>query len=351
MPETKGDGWRIGHLLDHQIDEQKITLMVQKLNDGTHPGIDSVSIVRNNTLLLHEDLRNELSQYDNWVGNSKLERHVMHSTSKSVVSALVGIAHEQGFIPDISAPLYNFFDYGHYENWDIQKENITLEDVLTMQLGLKWDEWSFPFGDPRNSLTALTENNTDFIKALLDLPIAHQPGTTYTYNTVASIALGSIIERSTGLPLKDFAQQYLFNPLQINNADWHMTPTGLANTGSGLFLLTRDMAKFGQLYLDNGYWNGIPIISSEWVERSLAKSADIELEYTNGYGFQWWLGEFNKNEIAIPFYSTRGHGGQFIIIIPQFDLVVAFTAHNYENDLYNSPFKLVEQYILPALLG
>ena len=350
MPISKNDGWQTGHLVDHNFDEQAITDLINGMLDGTHPGIDSISIVRNNTLLLHEDIRTELTQFDDWVGNDDLQRHVMHSTSKSFVSALVGVALEQGYIQDIDTPFYEFFDYGEYENWDVRKSSMTLENVLTMQLGLDWNEWNYPFGDMRNSLTNLTENNDDFVKALLDLPLTSDPGTEYAYNTVASIALGLVVELATNQPMEDFAEQYLFTPLQISDADWLMTPTGFPNTGSGLFLPTRDMAKFGQLYLNDGEWNGIPVISSDWVQRSVAKSVELQWDYTSGYGYQWWLGNFQTNNQVVPFYSTRGFGGQFIVVVPDYDMVIAFTAHNYENDLYDSPFRLIEQFILPAVL-
>lgn len=349
IPESKDDGWLVGHLEDHQVNEQIITDLMVAISDNTYPGIDSITVVRNNTLLLHQDLRTELSQYDNWVGNEDLESHVVHSISKSFVSALVGIAADQGYIADVKTPVLDFFDYTEYQNWDPRKRAITLENVLSMQLGLEWDEWQYPFGDQRNSLTALTENHQDFVKALFDLPLIDSPGTQYRYNSVASISLGYVVEKSTGLPLETFAQQFLFEPLEIHQAGWFKTPDGVPDTSSGLFLKTRDLAKFGQLYLDGGAWNGVQIISNEWVEKSLQKSSDIEMNFTYGYGYQWWLGEFEYNERQIQFYSSRGFGGQFIIIVPEHDLVVAFTSHNYDNGLAESPFWLMENFILPAI--
>lgn len=349
IPEQKNDGWIVGHLNDHQINELIITDLMSALLGKTYPGIDSITIVKDNTLLLHQDLREELSQYDNWVGNQDLNRHVVHSISKSFVSALVGIASDQGYIEDVQTPILSFFDYTDYQNWDSRKQQITLQNVLSMQLGLQWDEWQYPFGDTRNSLTALTENNRDFVKALFDLPLAETPGTQYTYNSVASISLGYVVEKSTGIPLETFAQQFLFDPLQIQHANWFRTPDGVPDTSSGLFLKTRDLAKFGQLYLDQGAWNGIQVISSQWVEQSLQNQSDIKLEFTNGYGYQWWLGEFDNNGKSVPFYSSRGFGGQFIIIVPSHNLVVAFTSHNYDNGLAESPFWLMENYILPAV--
>ncbi|TQV75030.1 serine hydrolase [Aliikangiella marina] len=350
MPAEKADGWMVGHIVDNGFEEAAIKQLINNIQNGTYQGIDSLSIVRNGNLLLHEDFRTELNIYDNWVGNNDLNRHVLHSTSKSFVSALVGIAKDQGYIQDLNRPFYSYFDYAVYDNWDDRKNLMTLENVLTMQLGLEWDEWTQPFGDRNNSLTALTENNNDFVKALLDLPLVVDPGTDYAYNTVASIALGAVVEIATGQPMEDFAEQYLFQPLQIERAEWLMTPTGIPNTGSGLFMQTRDLAKFGVMYMNDGVWNGLQIVSSEWVAESLAMSVPLNWDYTTGYGYQWWLGEFVINNQSIPFYSTRGYGGQFIVLVPDYDLVVAFTAQNYENGLYDSPFKIVERAIIPAIV-
>lgn len=359
--EYRDDGWETGHLADFEIDEKLITQLIRKIQDKTYPGIDSISIVRDNVLLLHEDFRTSFSKYDEWMENEQLDQHLIHSASKSFVSALVGIAIQQGYILDTQTPFQQFFDYSKYANNETRKQAITLEDVLTMRLGIKWDEWAHPFGDSLNSLTHLTENNRDYVKALLDLPMDSAPGSHYAYNTIASIALGLAIERATGIPLTEYAQQYLFNPLQIETAQWLMTPTNSANTGSGLFIKTRDMAKLGQLYLNQGVWNGNQIIDPEWIKESLKQHVKLEGEYTSGYGFQWWLGNFTQtqknpqtetvtpNTETIQFYSARGYGGQYIIVLPSYQLIIAFTAQNYENDLSESPLKLVEKFILPAI--
>lgn len=349
-PAYTDDGWQVGHLGDFGFDQSQITPLIRQIENGTFPGIESISIVRNNTLLLHKDFRTSFSQYDNWIGNDQLDHHVMHSTSKSFVSTLVGIAIEQGYIQDSQVPFYDFFDYPEYDNWTPEKQSITLENALTMQLGIEWDEWSHPYTDERNSLVNIVNNNHDYIKALLDLPLTSQPGELYAYNTAASIALGLVVENSTGIALEDYAEEYLFAPMQFEDAKWLMTPTDLPNAGSGLFLRTRDMAKFGQLYLDQGVWNGMQIINSDWIEKSLQHAVILNWDFTTGYGYQWWLGSFSADNKLIPFYSTRGYGGQFIVIVPEYELVVAFTGNNYENDLYASPFNLVEDYILPAIV-
>ena len=349
IPANKNDGWATGHLDDHGFDSALITDMVNGILDGTHAGMDSVVIVRSTTLILSENFRSSLDEYDAWINNSSLSRHIMHSTSKSVTSALIGIAIDQGYIASTNVPFYGLFNYVAYDNWDPRKSSMTLEDALTMRLGLVWDEWSAPYGDSQNDLQILTSGNTDYAKALLDLPMESDPGTTYAYNTAATIAIGQALENVVGVPMADFAETHLFLPLQISSAEWGETPTGLPNGGSGLFLETRDMAKFGELFISNGLWNGQQIVSASWVTASVERSVDLSWIYTTGYGLQWWRDGFFYKGQPIESWSTRGFGGQYIFCIPSLNLVIAFTGQNYGNSLAETPFNLVQNYILAAL--
>lgn len=348
-PDSTGDGWTTGHLNDHGFDSAKITDMVSGILNGIHTGMDSVVIVRDSTLVLSENFRGRLDEYDGWVGNNDVTRHIMHSTSKSVTSALIGIAIDQGYIESTNVPFYGLFTYDSYENWDDRKSDMTLEDALTMRLGLIWDEWSEPYGDPLNDLTILTSSNTDYAKAVLDLPVESEPGTTYAYNTAATIAIGQALENSVGVPMADFAETHLFTPLQINSAVWGTTPTDLPNGGSGLFLKTRDMAKFGELFIAEGMWQGQQVISGDWVASSLQRRVDLSWSYTSGYGYQWWRDGFTFENQPIESWSTRGFGGQYIFCVPSLNLVVAFTGQNYANGLAETPFNLMQNYILTAL--
>ena len=349
VPESQNDGWSVGHLADHGFDPERVTAMIDEIVQRSIVGIDSISIVRNGTLLVSENFRTQLDQYDSWVQNEDLERHVLHSTSKSFTSALVGIAIEQGYISDTDALFYEFFSYVSYANQDMRKATLSLEDALTMRFGMRWDEWSQSYGSDGNSLTYLTENNDDYSKALLDLPMEGNPGETFVYNTAGSIAIGQALENRVGVPLADFAEMYLFAPLQISGAVWGNTPTGLPNGGSGLFLTTREMAKFGQLYIDDGKWQGEPVISSSWVRRSIQRHVELNWSDTSGYGYQWWLDRFSVDGQLLESYSTRGYGGQYIFCVPSLRLVVAFTAHNYGDEPAIIPFDLMRTSILLAL--
>ena len=352
VPEDIGDGWQVGDLAAEGFDTQRVVDMMDRILDETYPGIDSVAIVRNNRLLLYwYDRGRELDQYDAWINNMTRERHVLHSTSKSFTSALIGIAIDQGHIASTQVKFLDLFDYTDYDNWDPRKADITLEDALTMRFGFQWDEWSRPYTDPQNDLVNLETNNFDWPKALLDLPLATDPGTAFAYNTAGTIAIGKALENATGERLGQFANTYLFFPMQITDARW-WSPNNLANGGSGLFLRTRDLAKFGQLYLDGGAWQGQQLISADWIADSVVRRVDFSSvpSFSEGYGYQWWLDELPYGSQLLETWVTSGFGGQYIFVVPGLELVVAFTGHNYENaDGISSLYTMMRSHIMAAI--
>lgn len=351
IPGQVNDGWATGHLADNGFDADIVIDMMERIIDGTYPGIDAVAIARNETLVLASTLRTELDEYDGWIDNKMIDRHIMHSTSKSVTSALVGIAIDQGYIESVDVLFYSLFRYPQFENWDSRKAEMTLEDALTMRLGLEWDEWSAPYGSADNDLQILTSQNQDYAKALLDLPLISDPGTSFTYNTAATIAIGEALQVAVGVPMQDYAEVHLFRPLQIHLAEWATTPTELPNGGSGLFLRTRDMLKFGQLFISGGVWNGEQVISPQWTSGSVTRHVGLDWTYTSGYGYQWWLDRFTFNGTSIDSWSTRGFGGQYIFCVPALQLVVAFTGQNYGNSNTELPFVMMQDFILRSLEG
>ena len=334
IPTDIGDGWQLADLASEGFDTQQIAVLMDQIVNEDYPGIDSIAIVRNENLLLYWSANRELTNFDAWIGNTNRERHILHSTSKSFTSALIGIAIDKGFIASTDVKFYDLFNYAGYDNWDPRKAEMTLEDALTMRLGLTWDEWSLSYTNPNNDLVFLENNNLDWSKALLDLPMSRNPGTTFTYNTAATIAIGKALQNATGMPMAQFADANLFLPMQITNAVWARSPTNLPIGGSGLFLETRDLIKFGQLYLNGGSWQGQQLISADWVAASVIRHVDLSaiLTFSDGYGYQWWLDQFNYKGQQVEAWITSGYGGQFIFAIPSLDLVVAFTGHNYENN-------------------
>jgi len=352
IPADIGDGWEVGDLAAEGFNTQRIAEMMGGIIDGSYSNVDSVAIVRNNKLLHYWFRDRAIDQHDNLISNTDPERHILHSTSKSFTSALIGIAIDQGYIASTQVRFYDLFDFPGYDNWDARKADMTLEDALTMRLGLTWDEWSSSYGSPTNDLFKLQANNFDWPKALLDLPMAYNPGTVFAYNTAVSIAIGQALQNATDMRLEIFANTYLFYPMQITDAQWSLTPTGLSNGGSGLFLKTRDLAKFGQLYLNGGTWQGLQLISAAWVADSIVPRVDLSTVSTQSkaYGYQWWLDDFSYKEQVIEAWVTKGFGGQYVFVIPSLDLVVAFTGSNYEDLSYiDNLYTIMRYYILGAI--
>ncbi len=352
VPDDIGDGWAVSSLANENMDEAPIATLLQRIVDGTYPGIDAVAIARNNKLVLHQQVRTGTGQFDAWAGNTDPERHILHSTSKSVTSALIGIAIDQGHIASTQVPFYDLFNYGAYDNWDPRKADMTLEDALTMRLGLEWDEWSLPYTNPENDLVYLENNNTDWPKALLDLPMTSDPGTVFTYNTAATIAIGQALVNATGIPMEVYADQYLFHPMGIFDALWARSPAGLPIGGSGLYLKIRDQLKFGQLFVNDGVWDGQQLISAAWIADSVTPRVDISpwATYSEAYGFQWWLDTFNFRQQGAEAWVTAGYGGQYIFCFPDLDLVVAFTGRNYTNpDGVTRLYEMVQDFVIASV--
>ncbi len=182
-----------------------------------------------------------------------------------------------------------------------------------MSSGLSWDEWTYPYSDARNdSLKSLM--GPDLIRYVLERPVVAPPGEKFAYNTGISIVLGEIIRRASGLSADKFAERYLFEPLGITDYYWAKLPGETVETGGGLFLRPRDMAKIGQLFLNGGQWQGKQIVSENWVKESTVNHAGTMknpawLVAADGYGYQWWLGFLNAASNDIRFYAARGRAG------------------------------------------
>jgi CubicO group peptidase (beta-lactamase class C family) len=358
MPADLGDGWAVSDAASQGLSVQRLEDMMAAIGHGEYPVIDSIAIASRGNLVFEETLRTQLDEKDGWVANTDLSIHAQFSASKSVASILIGIAIDRGHINGVDVPYVSLFDYPSYDNWDERKNQITLHDVLTMRLGLQWDEWSVPYGDPDNAVVQFFNQHHDYSKGLLDLPLATDPGTSYAYNTIASISLGQAIENRNPLAYGDFLQTYLLDPLRITDVMWTSTPTGLPDLGGGLYLHARDMVKFGQLYMDDGSWNGQQIVSGNWITASLQSYTELAWTDPNsrdwkvdGYGYQWWTGHFEHNGQELSAFAARGWGQQTVMVIPALDLVIAINSNDYEGrpDAVNQVFGLIARFLLPAI--
>lgn len=358
VPEDRGDSWTIAHASTQGVDTEALEAMMDAVLAGEFDVIDSIAIARGGELVFDETIRTELADNDADVGNTVLAMHAQFSVSKSITSLAVGIAIDEGHIAGVDVPYLGLFPYTEYANWDERKNDITLEHVLTMQLGLQWNEFDPPYSSPDNQWNRFYFNEHDFAKALLDLPMVADPGTQFAYNTAATVSLGQAVQNSVPLMLDEFGTTELFFPLGITEIEVTRTPTGLANGGGGFYLRTRDAAKFGQLLLNDGRWNGDRVVSSEWLAASVvprteiawANPADWDWQVT-GYGYQWWTGFYEHATEIVETWVAWGYGGQWVVAMPSLDLVVAINSNGYDGGdaALNQAHRLIREHVLPAL--
>ncbi len=360
IPANMADSWTVASAASHGLSVATLESMMTDVQAGMFPNIDSIAIARSGELVFDETIRTETDAEDGRVGNADITVHAQFSATKSITSLIVGIAVDEGYIADVNTPYLSLFPYPDYANWDERKNDITLQHVLTMQLGLDWNEWNPPYSSPDNQLIRFYEEEVDYSKAVLDLPIVADPGTQFAYNTAATISLGQAVENSAPLSLIDFAGSELMAPLGITDIKLLTTPTGLPNGGAGFYVRSRDMAKFGQLLLNGGIWNGERVISEAWIIESLVPRTEITWDnpadwdwQLEGYGYQWWRGHYDMAGTMVDTYVAWGFGGQWIIAVPSMDLVIAINSHGYDGSdaALNEAHTIVRRYILEAVTG
>lgn len=341
--------WQTAHLSDQSIAVEPFEQLVRKIQDSDsgYRYIDSVTVIYQGKLVFDVSFRDSLDLGDSWAGNTDVSLHVLNSVTKSVTSALIGIAIERGDIPSVNVGVHDYFQHKQpIDNWTAAKGRITLRHWLTMQHGYQWDEWNISYLNNQN-LNSQMNNADDPIQFLLDRPIVAEPGTTFAYSTGVSFGLGRLLEHATGTSVTDYMETHLFTPLGIENYTyWQLD--GQLHTGSSLYLTPRDMAKFGQLFLNKGHWQGQQIVSESWVEES---TTPYHLGNDWGYGYQWWSTTFTVANQDIDTFYGDGFGGQYIFVLPSLDAVVVFTGRAYQNGQLEE-YKvrnIMQEDILPAL--
>ena len=252
--------------------------------------------------------------------------HSMQSVTKSVVSALVGIAISRGEFPNLDTPVLQFFDEADVGNVDQRKRDMTVRDLLTMSDGLLWDE-NLPYNDPNNSFAAMAKAH-NWVQYTLDLPMEAEPGTVFNYNSGATLILGHIFRLATGIDIEEYALEHLFAPLGIDDYYWDRTPYGLTDTQEGLYLSARSLAKIAQLFLQKGRWQNKQVIPASWVEESIAPHYLTGKAGDETYGYLWWSQPYTFKGKTMRAYFGKGFGGQRPIFLPELELVIVLTGWN-----------------------
>lgn len=275
-------------------------------------------------------------------------RHMLQSVSKSVTSALIGIAIGRGEIQGVDERVLGFFESTDgIENLDDRKRAMRLEDLLTMRSGTDYHERGA--GSPHSKLNALPRGWDRFV---LSRPMTHDPGTRFQYDSGAVILMSSLLKARTGHHADSYAERHLFGPLGIERTKWYRNEEGHPHTGGGLDLRPRDMARFGQLYLQGGRWDGRQVVPESWVRTSTSQ----HVEFANarggavGYGYLWWiLPPSPAGAGHEPIYGAFGFRAQYIFVIPEHQMVVVFTGGTRSWQDERRPRELLYSDILPAV--
>lgn len=353
VPEETGDGWQTTSLNAVEINESSLLALRDSIDNNYYEEVHSVIIIKNGYLVFEEYYPgHEFSFYgQNYHGNivnfDRDTPHITHSATKSIASALVGIAIDNGYIQNVDESIFNYFTQYSYLS-DSLKNSITIKHLLTMTSGLQWNEWDVPPTDPTYDVV-LFNRSSDPMAYLLAKPVVTIPGSSFYYNGGGIDALGQIVRIASGIDVDAFSGQYLFDPLGITDYQWQrLYPSRIIATHGDVYLRPRDMAKFGFLFLNNGVWDGNQIISTNWVSESMQQHISLPFLYwADSYGYLWWRLNFRINSQDYISIKAIGWGGQEIFIFPQLNMVVVFTGANYTVDPPCD--EIMRRFILPAL--
>ncbi|WP_378183378.1 serine hydrolase domain-containing protein [Aquimarina sp. SS2-1] len=333
-PAQLTDGWATASIEDVGASSVLLSKLIDEVNNKVLPNTHSVLIAKEGKLIFE-------AYFD---GHNPNISHDQRSASKSISSAMIGIAIEDKILAGVDQKLYDCIPQEFQYTKDSLKAKINFEDLLTMSSGLDVD------GDA-------SENNyqsSDYwLKTTLEAKMTHDPGTYANYGSANPFLLGVSLDQKLQSPLELYMEEKLFAPLGITN--YIIQTESTATTpyfGGGMYLTPRDMLKFGQLYLDKGQWKGKQIISENWVGASFKKYRRLQdAKDKNEYGYLWWHKTYTVGSKKIASIEARGAGGQYICVIPELESVVVITSGNYRNrKLLQQPENILEKYVLPAII-
>jgi len=313
-------GWEISLPEEQGIDSAPLAEMLEKINTENLK-VRSVIIARNGKLVLEAYVH----------PYNRNTAHDVKSVSKSIISALTGIAVEKKILQSIDQKVYEFLPE-YFSDEEPQKKNISLRHLLMMASGLDLDE-----NGPKMREIMSQEN---WLEETYSRPLISSPGMKFTYSTLLSHTLSAVLTKAAGISTFEFGNAHLFEKLGMKQIYWDKDKFGICLGGDKLWMRPIDMAKFGQLYLNNGEWNGEQVIPEKWIKESLKNYyTDFDHDGFDGYGYMWW----HLKDMGI---HARGMGGQIISLYPEKNMTVVFTGgHN------GHWYQLTKDLILPAVKG
>lgn len=333
QPILPNSGWKISK---EKINTEIIRTLNRKIAENRFKNLTGIVIIKDGKLLLEE--------YFNGSGRDSLQD--TRSVGKSFSSALTGIAIKEGYLKSENQYLKEFYNLKQFKNYSAQKDNVTIKSLLTMSSGFEGnDDDSESPGNEENMYP--TQN---WVKFALDLPMSgNETGKKWSYFTAGVVVTGDILDKTVPEGLKNYADKKLFQPLGITRYQWQFTPQQKPSLAGGLRMRVLDFAKFGQLYKNDGVWNGKTILDKDWIKKSFTNYFTDQSGF-EGYGYLFWRKVYTAGNRSFEAFQSSGNGGNKIIIFTQIPVVIVITAQ-----AYNKPYahqqseKIVQEYLLPAL--
>jgi CubicO group peptidase (beta-lactamase class C family) len=337
-------GWPASTPAAEGLDAAVLDRLDTELASGKHGYVDGLLVIRRGRVVYEKTYRHDYARlfeaapdripgpynyYDPaWYPYEHgSDLHTLQSVSKSVTSALVGIAIRRGEISGVDAKALPYFS-GYRVAADPRRDRMTLKHLLTMTAGIQWNETTVDYTDPSNSCARM-EASRDWIQFVLDQPMAAEPGSAFVYSSGVTELLAEVLRKATGKQADAYAAEHLFGPLGISRFYWKHTPTGHPDMEGGLYLTPRDLAKIGYLYRNDGVWDGRRILPEGWAAASTRPQSDPAREGAGmKYGYQWWVLPGTPSAFA-----GIGYGGQLLVVVPSLELIAVFTGWN----IYDKP--------------
>ncbi len=297
-------GWRSSTPEEQGLDSTKLAKVLQVIQEEKI-NINSLLIIRNGSVILDAYFHNP---YDGTYP------HDMASVTKSVTTTLIGIAAGQGKI-DLDKPVLSYFPDLTIANVDARKQKLTVRDLTGMVNGFE----SGCLADDLGTIAAMRVGSNDWVQSALDRKMVLDPGSTFCYDSPGMHILSGILQKATGMTELEFAKQYLFAPLGIQEVSWETDQQGRSNGWGDLHMKPLDAAKIGYLFLNHGVWDGVQVVPADWAEQATKTQVSTG---EDGYGYGWWISDMS--------YAARGRGGQNIIAVPSLNAIVVTTGVGFD---------------------
>lgn len=332
QPKNLDDGWATTSLKALQLDTSRIYNFFSQAHQGGNK-LHSVLLVKNNQIVIEEYFKD----------HSATKQHDLRSVTKSIRSLLLGIAIDKGFIDSVDDPISKYLKQPvPTKNLDERKAQITIRHLITMSTGLDCNDWD---KDSKGQEDRVYRKK-DWVQYTLNLPMINEPGTVSNYCSMGVLLLAEVISKASGMPINEFAEEHLFQPLGINNVSWgHTSNKKVIASGKRLYMTPRELAKIGQLVLNKGKWEDNRVVSEAWLEEATTPKTKIT---GIDYGYLWWNFPFKSNNTTFMSKLATGNGGQYIMVLPELEMVAIFTGGAYNSQEDKLPFAIMTNVLIPT---